>query len=328
DSIDGIPTTTLDTCSHLRDVDLIIVSSKPYAAQILTFIDAHISKAQNVKLRSGYLLEDYFYLSHQEAASRDFFKIKLESDRPNFRTDFLPYLPENMLSSSEAQMLHWLARHVYQGKGVIVELGSWLGGSTVALASGLSTNSYAKGCPLRTFDIFGGPIESPDCFFTQWVENTSDYQSLISATHQNLNTVKWDGMPIEFLFVDAMKSVKLAESIVPQFYSALIPGESYLIHQDYKFHLTPWILITSFRLREYFEPVLSPSDAYTVVFKNTSAIPRSELLYSVDYSSVTEEEIQASYAYSIPFSPTSGQIRRFFDSYVSKASEFFLDSKS
>jgi len=46
-----------------------------------------------------------------------------------------------MLSVRERQLLHWLARNYVKGLGRIVDGGSFLGGSTAALASGLAARS-------------------------------------------------------------------------------------------------------------------------------------------------------------------------------------------
>src|SRR5262245_44880578 len=58
----------------------------------------------------------------------------------------------SLLSPEEQQYLIWLTSEKYQGWGAIVELGAWLGSSSVCLAEGLKRcGSTAK---IQTFDRF------------------------------------------------------------------------------------------------------------------------------------------------------------------------------
>ena len=59
---------------------------------------------------------------------------------------------KSLLGPEEQQYLTWLTSEKYQGWGAIVELGAWLGSSSVCLAEGLRRcGSDAK---IHTFDRF------------------------------------------------------------------------------------------------------------------------------------------------------------------------------
>ena len=48
-----------------------------------------------------------------------------------------------MISQSERAYLYWYGRHIFTGKGDIVDLGCWLGSTTISLAMGLEHNKQA-----------------------------------------------------------------------------------------------------------------------------------------------------------------------------------------
>ena len=61
-----------------------------------------------------------------------------------WRRAALPPLPEvpTMLSPEERRYLYWLGNEVWSGRGCVVEIGSWLGGSTVCLAAGMRASGH------------------------------------------------------------------------------------------------------------------------------------------------------------------------------------------
>ena len=48
-----------------------------------------------------------------------------------------------MLSPEECQYLYWLGRSAWTGQGDVVEIGPWLGGSTVCLAAGMREEDHS-----------------------------------------------------------------------------------------------------------------------------------------------------------------------------------------
>ncbi len=71
-----------------------------------------------------------------------------------FRDVELPELPEipGMSSVAEGRYLYWLTSRGYTGCGAVVEIGPWLGRSTVHLAAGLRDSGHHD--VLHTFDRF------------------------------------------------------------------------------------------------------------------------------------------------------------------------------
>lgn len=59
-----------------------------------------------------------------------------------------------MLSDEEKKYLYWVGQDVWKGKGEIVEIGCWLGGSTCHLVMGLRENERFIGRKVYVFDNF------------------------------------------------------------------------------------------------------------------------------------------------------------------------------
>ncbi len=65
-----------------------------------------------------------------------------------------------MLTREERKMLSYVAEHMFQGRGAIVDLGCFLGGSSAFLAHGLSRNPSGRNFQVQSFDLFDlGPFE-------------------------------------------------------------------------------------------------------------------------------------------------------------------------
>jgi hypothetical protein len=92
----------------------------------------------------------------------------------------------------------------------------------------------------------------------------------------NICEAIWNGSPIEILFVDVAKSPETMERIVNEFYPALIPGHSVVIHQDFISAECPWIHAIQESLSSYFELVDSPDDS-SVCFRLIRKIPKGVL---------------------------------------------------
>src|SRR5437764_1732959 len=70
--------------------------------------------------------------------------------RPKIRDWYL-----GMTSMAEQAYCEWYASQLYTGKGKIVELGSWLGALTLAIAAGLTRNHRNRGPEaFHTYDLF------------------------------------------------------------------------------------------------------------------------------------------------------------------------------
>jgi hypothetical protein len=242
----------------------------------------------------------------------------MESNRESRIRFQTPEKVPSMLSPWERAYLREFAKNDYLGKGAIVDLGCWLGASSVELAQGLRENPRvtARAGVIHAYDLFvwdaswmnevgtvqGTPLEGKfkdgDSFLDEYLQLTEPWKDSIRVHPGDLAAVGWSGGPIEFIFVDAMKSWSLANSIVRDFYSSLVPGISMVVHQDFGNFYVYWLHLVTYRLREYFQPAYDMPYASTVAFKYVKQIPESLLRAHYDMSSYSNEEINAAFEYS------------------------------
>jgi hypothetical protein len=223
-----------------------------------------------------------------------------------------------MTTPNERHYLADYAQRLYTGKGAIVDLGSWLGSLTVPLLLGLKENPApaAKKGALHAYDLFEWqdwmnpyqpkgrfrkPLKSGDSFLPEFVRRVSPFDTerrlLIHAG--DLGGLGWCGRPIEMLVVDVMKSWDLANCVVRDFFPSLMPGQSYVFHQDFCHHYTTWIHLIHYRLRDHFEKVVSLADAATIVFKYTKPFPAEVLRHTYSFDDFSEAEFEAAFEFSL-----------------------------
>jgi tetratricopeptide (TPR) repeat protein len=150
-----------------------------------------------------------------------------------------------MLSDDEKQYLTWLTTEKYEGWGAIVELGAWLGSSSIALAEGLRRRgSSAK---IQTFDLFrweeymqtaepGSNLSVGDDFLPLYRRKIGEYAPWIEAHKQDLMNYSWEGGPIEILFVDSAKTWDLINAVLKGYGKHLAPERSRVVLQDFRYH--------------------------------------------------------------------------------------------
>lgn len=195
-----------------------------------------------------------------------------------------------MTSAAEQAFLEWYASTIFTGTGTILDLGCWLGSSTIPLARGLAANAQAKarGQIIHAYDLFTwrptmvvwvrgtkweGRLKEGDSFLPLFAEITGSYPA-IKPYAGDLTRTSWGGGPIEFIHVDAMKSWPLTKAIVQEFFTALLPNSGVIVHQDYVHYYESWIHLVQFRLRDHFKRVHLVPSSSSVVFALTASINR------------------------------------------------------
>lgn len=222
-----------------------------------------------------------------------------------------------MTSQSERDFLEDYAARVFSCSGTIVDLGSWLGSLTVSLLAGMKRNPIVarQGADLHAYDIFqwadwmkpwqlyneGVPLKTGDTFLPEFVRRVDphDPQKWMLIHAGDIQRMGWVGRPIELLVVDVMKNWELANCVVRDFFPFLIPGKSYVFHQDFCHYYTPWIHLIHYRLRDHFEKVASLAESGTVVFKYTKAFSPESLRRTYSVSDFSEAEIEAAFEFSL-----------------------------
>jgi hypothetical protein len=211
-----------------------------------------------------------------------------------------------MLVPDELRLLHHLAETCYSGLGVIVDGGSFLGGSTVALADGLRRNPQRRRLGeekvIHAFDRFEVEEYTRELFFPESAAGTSfrarfesniaPYADLIEVHAGDILDHEWKGGPIEILFIDMAKHWKICDWVTWQFFPHLIPGRSIVVHQDYLYHhWVGWLHVTMELYADYFEYVCD-TEVNSVAFLNTKRIPPSVLRRDTVASLSFEEKME------------------------------------
>jgi hypothetical protein len=200
-----------------------------------------------------------------------------------------------MTTDEELCFLENYARYSYTGEGQIVDLGCWLGATTLCLARGLADNAHRRHhLPIEAFDRFvwedwmtpiatvlGVPKQfAPGNDFAEDVRALlRPYESLVRIRQEDLVERTTFSGPLEFLFIDAMKSWPLAEAIARAFFPRLIPNRSLVVQQDFGYHAP--IVATNhllmWHLRDHFESVYCIPRSCSVVFFHTKPLRDRDL---------------------------------------------------
>lgn len=212
-----------------------------------------------------------------------------------------------MISSEEKRYLYWLTSHVWSGAGDVVEIGPWLGGSTVCLAEGMRASQQKDiRKRLKTYDNFIWrefmsqraclQLRPGDSFMPQFMRNIQDWAEIIDAYQNTLpdevierkeaskkryreseQIGLFDGAHIgnlvEILFVDGAKSWRGMTYLLKVLHKHFIPGKTLLVCQDFKYWGTYWVPIMMSRISEYLEPAHNLLRGTTVTFRLTQSLP-------------------------------------------------------
>ena len=196
-----------------------------------------------------------------------------------------------MLALEERQFLYHLARDVYRGEGEILDVGAFIGASACALAAGLRDNPR----PIRgqrrihSYDVFTygdyyvgyvpeGSWKSGEDTLPVFRQHTAPFADSIEPIKGDICAQRWDGQPIEILFLDFTQTWDHHEFVVRTFYPHLIPGNrSVLVHQDFIFTVCYWLHIFMEYYRECFELIDPHVWNSTAAWTVKQALPPSAL---------------------------------------------------
>ena len=182
-----------------------------------------------------------------------------------------------MLANQERKLYYWLTSEWMRGLGDVVELGSFVGGSTAHLAAG----HLAAGHPgtVHLFDRFTSDEALKERMFYRNGIEPFEGEDILPLSKEllapwadrlvwhkgEIHELGWDGGPIEVLIADAFKNAGQADKMTADFFPSLIPGQSVLVHKDFLHWSQPWIAAQMVLFGDAFEPVaFVPND--TLVF--------------------------------------------------------------
>ena len=217
-----------------------------------------------------------------------------------------------MTSRREQQWLRRYAAQSYRGAGAIVDLGCFLAGTTIALAEGLALNRRAHRQQIHAYDLFiwnegyeawakgtelEGRFRPGGSFLPEFRKRIERWRDCVVVHIEDLREARWSGGAIEFLYIDAMKSPKVAGAIAFNFFPHLIPGKSYIAHQDFPHYVTWWIHILTYRLRDSFRFVADLPQS--TLFRLGREIEPQLLNSDLSPAALSAAEIESAFDYSL-----------------------------
>jgi|JI6StandDraft_1071083.scaffolds.fasta_scaffold00181_25 hypothetical protein len=202
--------------------------------------------------------------------------------------------------------------------GAVVDLGCWMGSTTVSLVHGLEK----AGCKeeiVYGFDRFIWddwmdeylPVVTceyahGESFLPEVRRRVKAHAHRVRLVPADLTTYQWQDGAIKLLLVDAMKTWVLGASITRSFFPSLVPG-ALVIHQDYKCYDTPWIPLIQYRLRDLFNFTHGVRRGCTVAFELREKLLQDRITAAADFSAVTADEIDAAVSWSAELLGESGK---------------------
>lgn len=225
-----------------------------------------------------------------------------------------------MTSKTEQEYFAKYGEKIYSGKGEIVDLGCWLGSTTIPLVKGLLKNPAFEKSDKKVYayDLFiwydwmnpsligtnlVGKYKEGDSFLEEFKDRIAKYSSHIEICDGDLAQIGWNGKEIEFLLIDAMKNWELSNAVIKHFFGSLVPNESYILHQDFGHYFTPWIHLLHWKFREYFEFAEDVPDSGSAVFKCIKKIPENLLTETYSFETFTDDEAADAFSYSMKIVP-------------------------
>lgn len=146
-------------------------------------------------------------------------------------------------SEKEGRLLYKLAQQC-TGKGVIVEIGSWKGYSTIWLASGSKTGNSIPVYAVDTFegDKLGVSHGEPETY-QEFMRNVTDANVrdviTVMAMPSEIASKVWDNKPIEFIFIDGDHDD--IEADFSRWYPHVIEGGIMALHDTVAWpSMIPW----------------------------------------------------------------------------------------
>jgi len=161
----------------------------------------------------------------------------------DFNEVVLPRLPAvpGLVSEAECRYLYWLTSRGYTGAGAVVEVGTWLGLSTIHLAAGLRDAGFPEALHCYDQFVWRGdhvrkgvlPLRRGDDFQPYFERNVRPVYPGLRVTRSELRHLVWAGGPIEILFLDAPKHLVDMSWALAALGPFLVPDLSVLVMQDY-----------------------------------------------------------------------------------------------
>ena len=209
-------------------------------------------------------------------------------------------LPRGMISPSERRFLYDLARNRHHGQGALVEIGTWLGCSTMHLAAGL--RDAGRGDRVHSYDDYvwrrGMATKSDqglaegDSFFPRFLANVASLADHIHPSRASAADLGWPGGAIETLVVDAPKSWRGVRGVFKQLAPHFIPGVTRIAFQDY-LHFPSYEIALYLGSVDSLEPAAVVLNGSTVMFTLARPVDPAQTAGGFSYAGLSADQVNA-----------------------------------
>lgn len=187
-----------------------------------------------------------------------------------------------LLHPEERKLMAWMANDAFTGQGEIVDAGAFLGGSAKCFAFGLNRNGNVsrKDSRIHSYDLFRkgdwlqpkienwSALKTGESTLTLYHDQLAELDRMVTLYPGDITKRTWSGQPIEILMLDCSKTKELNDHCMRMFMPDMIPGESYLLHQDYAIRSALyWLHSTMHLLEDYFEHLVTVRFGGTTLFR-------------------------------------------------------------
>jgi hypothetical protein len=244
------------------------------------------------------------WLSKRPSPQPATWKLEVSSDFMDVALpEGLPIVPA-MTNPREWRYFYWLARQ-FRGEGAAIEIGPWLGASTVAFAAGIrDSESPAKRKRVQVFDHFrwraGGwdakrstAYAEGDSFLGEFTANLGPLLNYVDVHQLPIRDFAWDRGPVELIILDAPKRVPDISRVLRAFAQHTLPGKTIMVWQDFSHYASYTVPACLSRLGLKIEPVHRVNRAPSIGFRVREQWSPSDVSEeALDLAKWTPEEIR------------------------------------
>ncbi len=177
----------------------------------------------------------------------------------------------SMMTNEELRFLYNMTRKLFEGRGIIIDAGIFLGASTVAFGQALHDRGFTERL-IESFEVgvfnkhtamFAGlrlddSFEEGETFTDQIENNIAPVRHLVNLNIGDMLKQCIERKPIEICFLDVLKIPDLNKYVLDNFFPLFIQEQTIVIHQDYFHEAHPWIQATMAYSFDYFEYIGTP----------------------------------------------------------------------
>lgn len=215
-----------------------------------------------------------------------------------------------MIFDDERRLLYVLARDYYCGDGSIIDGGTYLGDSSLALGHGLKDRQYPAAPVIHAYDLFiidegsienhlvesdapGRTLKGGDNVQFIYENRTAEVSQYIQIHAGDVTQMQWTGGPIEILFSDISKSWGVNDYIMQNWIPSLIPERGILIQQDQVQQYHVWVGITMEMLSDHFEYIDYVKNS-SAVYRLRRPIPKADLTRCLS-ANISNDDMERAY---------------------------------